>query len=175
MKDAAIDLRALVRDVPDFPKPGILFRDITPLLRDPAGLEAAVDALGSPYGDQEVDCVVGIEARGFILAPAVALRLGAGFAPARKEGKLPCATARAEYDLEYGRSAIELHRDALAPGDRVVVLDDVLATGGTARAACRLVEGLGARVVGLSFLVELTALGGRQGLAAFCVASVIEY
>lgn len=168
-------LRALVRDVPDFPKPGVLFRDITPLLRDAGALSRAIDALSEPYGDSDVDYVVGVEARGFILAPAVALRIGAGFVPARKEGKLPAAVARTEYELEYGRGAMEIHHDALGQGDRVVVLDDVLATGGTVRAACRLVESLGAHIVGLSFLVELTPLGGRRGLDAYRVDSVIQY
>ena len=158
------NLRTMVRDVADYPQPGILFRDITPLLRDAVGLQDAIDALAAPWSPGDVDYVAGIEARGFVLAPTVALRLQAGFLPVRKAGKLPCAVTRQEYDLEYGSAAIELHRDALEQGDRVVIVDDVLATGGTARAAVRLVESLGATVVGLEFLVELTALDGRRGL-----------
>jgi len=169
------NLRALVRDVPDFPQPGILFRDITPLLRDAAGLQDTIDALVAPWSPGDVDYVAGIEARGFVLGPSVALRLKAGFLPVRKAGKLPCAVARQEYELEYGSAAIELHRDALGQGDNVVIVDDVLATGGTAGAAVRLVESLGATVVGLGFLLELTALGGRRGLDAYRIESVIEY
>lgn len=168
-------LRALIRDVPDYPKAGILFRDITPLLRDTEGLQTTIDALATPWAAAEVDYVAGIEARGFVLGPSVALRLEAGFLPVRKAGKLPCPAAREEYDLEYGTAAIELHRDALGPGDLVVIVDDVLATGGTARAAVRLVEGLGATVVGLAFLIELTALGGRDGLDGHRIESVINY
>ena len=163
------NLRTMVRDVADYPQPGILFRDITPLLRDAVGLQDAIDALAAPWSPGDV------EARGFVLAPAVALRLQAGFLPVRKAGKLPCAVTRQEYDLEYGSAAIELHRDALEQGDRVVIVDDVLATGGTARAAVRLVESLGATVVGLEFLVELTALDGRRGLDDYRIESVIEY
>lgn len=169
------NLRALVRDVPDFPQPGIVFRDFTPLLRDAAGLQDTIDALSAPWSPGDVDYVAGIEARGFVLGPSVALRLKTGFLPVRKAGKLPCAVARQEYELEYGSAAIELHRDALGQGDNVVIVDDVLATGGTARAAVRLVESLGATVVGLGFLLELTALGGRRKLDGYRIESVIEY
>ncbi len=168
-------LRALVRDVADFPKAGIVFRDITPLLKDPTGLQGTIDALTTPWVAEDVDFVAGIEARGFVLGPAVALRLGAGFLPVRKAGKLPCAVARQEYELEYGSATIELHRDALSQGDRVVIVDDVLATGGTAGAAVALVESLGATVVGLSFLVELTALEGRTRVDGRHIESAITY
>ena len=169
------ELRSLIRDVPDFPEAGVLFRDITPLLGDARGLKAAVDALATPFAGSGVDLVAGIEARGFLLGPAVATRLGAGFVPMRKEGRLPRETAREEYRLEYGRAVIEVHTDALGSGDCVLVLDDVLATGGTARAACRLVEALGARIAGLSFLVELQLLGGRKGLEAYRVESAVQF
>jgi adenine phosphoribosyltransferase len=169
------ELRSLVRDVPDYPKPGILFRDITPLLGDAEGLAATVDALAAPYAEVEVDRVAGIEARGFLLGPTIATRLGAGFVPIRKEGKLPCEAAREEYELEYGQAAIEVHRDAFGAGDRVLIFDDVLATGGTAEAACRMVESLGAQIVGLSFLVEIGPLGGRRRLQGHRVECLIEY
>lgn len=168
-------LRSLIRDVPDFPEAGVLFRDITPLLGDARGLRAAVDALAAPFADSGVDLVAGIEARGFLLGPAVATSLGAGFVPMRKEGRLPRETVREEYQLEYGRAVIEVHKDALVAGDCVLVLDDVLATGGTARAACRLVEALGGRIAGLSFLVELQPLGGRKGLEAYRVESAVQF
>ena len=168
-------LRSLIRDVPDFPEAGVLFRDITPLLGDARGLRAAVDALAAPFVDSGVDLVAGIEARGFLLGPAVATSLGAGFVPMRKEGRLPRETVREEYQLEYGRAVIEVHKDALVAGDCVLVLDDVLATGGTARAACRLVEALGGRIAGLSFLVELQPLGGRKGLEAYRVESAVQF
>lgn len=168
-------LRSLIRDVPDFPAAGVLFRDITPLLGDARALRAAVDALAAPFADSGVDLVAGIEARGFLLGPAVAASLGAGFVPMRKEGRLPRETVREEYQLEYGRAVIEVHKDALVAGDCVLVLDDVLATGGTARAACRLVEALGGRIAGLSFLVELQPLGGRKGLEAYRVESAVQF
>lgn len=168
-------LRALIRDVPDFPEAGVLFRDITPLLGDARGLRAAVDALAAPFAESGVDLVAGIEARGFLLGPAVATRLGVGFVPMRKEGRLPRETVREEYQLEYGRAVIEVHEDALGAGDGVLVLDDVLATGGTARAACRLVEALGGRIAGLSFLVELQPLGGRKGLEAYRIESAVQF
>lgn len=168
-------LRALIRDVPHFPEAGVLFRDITPLLRDARGLRAAVDALAAPFAESGVDLVAGIEARGFLLGPAVATRLGVGFVPMRKEGRLPRETVREVYQLEYGRAVIEVHEDALGPGDGVLVLDDVLATGGTARAACRLVEALGGRIAGLSFLVEIQPLGGRKGLEAYRIESAVQF
>lgn len=166
------DLAALVRDVPDWPKPGILFKDVTPLLADPSGLAAAVEALADPWAGR-VDKVVGIEARGFILAAPVALALRAGFVPIRKAGKLPWHTAGASYALEYGEATIEMHTDAVAAGDQVLVVDDVLATGGTAAAAVRLVTGCGATVVGVSVLLELGALAGRAALPGLSVSSLL--
>ena len=158
-------LRELIREIPDFPKPGIGFKDITPLLADPAALASAVRALAEPLRALEVDCVIAAEARGFLLGPALALELAAGFVLARKPGKLPYETISAEYELEYGTNQLELHTDALAGGKRVLVHDDLLATGGTAVALCDLVEQLGGEVVACSFLVELAFLGGRERLA----------
>ena len=171
----AVDLRRLIRDIPDFPSPGILYRDITPLLLDPAGLDESVRGLAARVAPGEVDFVVAAEARGFILGAALARELGAGFVPARKPGKLPYTTVSAEYTLEYGIDALEMHADALADGARVLVHDDLLATGGTAGALCDLVTDLGARVVGCAFLVELCALNGRRRLAPHDVVSLIEY
>lgn len=168
-------LARLVRSVPGFPKPGIVFKDITTLARDPEGLRTAVDAIASRYGQAGVDVVVGIESRGFIFGAAVAYKLGVGFVPARKPGKLPAETVRAEYSLEYGTDAIEMHRDAILPGQRVLIVDDLLATGGTAAAAVKLVETLGGRVVALAFLIDLTFLNGRSKLAGYEVFSLIEY
>lgn len=158
------DLARAIRDVPDFPKPGILFKDITPVLLDPMLFRRATDALADEYARDAITHVVAIESRGFILGAPVALRLGAGLVPMRKPGKLPAARAREEYALEYGTDALEMHADALASGARVLVVDDVLATGGTAAAACRLVERVGATVVGLSFLMTLSFLGGVEAL-----------
>jgi adenine phosphoribosyltransferase len=168
-------LRQLVRDVPDFPKPGILFRDITTLLGDPRGLAGAVEAMAAPFAGTGVEHVVGVEARGFILGAPIAVQLECGFVPIRKEGKLPGETARAEYDLEYGQAVVEIHRDGIPRGGRVLLVDDVLATGGTMRAACQLVEELGGEVAGISFLVELRDLGGRAGLDQYRLESVIAY
>jgi adenine phosphoribosyltransferase len=170
-----VDLRALVREIPDFPRPGILFRDITPLLLDPDGLEQAITRLAEDVGDQSVDYVVAAEARGFILGAALAQQLHAGFVPARKPGKLPADTVSAEYALEYGLDGLEVHADALADGARVLVHDDLLATGGTARALCELVTGLGGQIVGCSFLIELEALGGRARLQPHPVSSLIRF
>jgi adenine phosphoribosyltransferase len=173
-----MDLRALVREIPDFPRPGILFRDITPLLLDPRGLDAAIAGLAAAVRDGgagAVDYVVAAEARGFILGAALARELGAGFVPARKPGKLPADTVSAEYALEYGLDALEVHADALADGARVLVHDDLLATGGTAGALCELVSELGGNVVAGSFLIELAALGGRERLAPLPVRSLISY
>ena len=170
-----MDLRAFVRDIPDFPSPGIVFRDITPLLLDPAALDAAVSGLAARVEPADVDFVVAAEARGFILGAALARELGAGFVPARKPGKLPAKTVSAEYTLEYGIDALEVHADALAHGARVLVHDDLLATGGTAGALCDLVTDLGADVIGCAFLVELSFLGGRARLAPCEVYSLIEY
>ncbi|MFM7411508.1 MAG: adenine phosphoribosyltransferase [Actinomycetota bacterium] len=172
---SSADLQRLIRDIPDVPSPGVMFRDITPLLADPAGYDAAVKAIVGLTHGKRVDKVIGIEARGFIMAAPVAFHLNAGFIPVRKAGKLPWAVVREEYTLEYGTDQLEIHRDALAPGDSVVIVDDVLATGGTAKAAIRLVEGLGAIVAGLAFLIELPALGGRSALSGHSVSSVITY
>ena len=170
-----LDLRAFVRDIPDFPRPGIVFRDITPLLLDAAALDAAVSGLAARVTPTDVDFVVAAEARGFILGAALARQLGAGFVPARKPGKLPAETISAEYALEYGLDALEVHADALAHGARVLVHDDLLATGGTAGALCDLVAGLGAEIIGCAFLVELCFLEGRERLAPHDVYSLIEY
>jgi adenine phosphoribosyltransferase len=169
------DLRSLIRDIPDFPKPGISFKDITPLLLDPAGLEAAVSALAEWARPRNVELVVAAEARGFILGGALARELGAGFVPARKPGKLPHDTVSAEYILEYGIDALEVHADALRGGARVLVHDDVLATGGTARATVDLIESAGAHVVGLAFLIELAFLEGRRRLEGFDVHTLVSY
>lgn len=157
-------LKSKIRHVPDFPKPGIRFCDITTLLRDPAGLSDAVGGLTEPFRTEGVELVVGIESRGFILGAAVADRLRAGFVPARKPGKLPAGTLRQSYELEYGTDALEIHEDAVEPGQRVLVVDDLLATGGTAAAACDLVRKAGGEVVGIAFLVELAFLDGRRRL-----------
>jgi adenine phosphoribosyltransferase len=169
------DLRALIRDIPDFPKPGIVFKDITPLMADAAALEQAVEGLAEYARPLGAECVLAAEARGFLLGPALALALGAGFALARKPGKLPCETVSAEYELEYGVGSLELHSDAIKPGTRVLVHDDLLATGGTARALCDLVERLGGIVVGCGFLVELAFLGGRERLAPYEAHALLTY
>jgi len=171
----AISLASYIRSIPDFPKQGIVFRDITPLLASPEGVDAAVRALAGVARELRPDVVVGAEARGFLLGPAVAREVGAGFAPARKPGKLPHDTVSADYSLEYGADALELHADAIGAGDRVLVHDDLLATGGTARALCRLVEQLGGEVVGCAFLIELAFLGGRAALAPHDVHALISY
>jgi adenine phosphoribosyltransferase len=168
-------LGRLIRSVPGFPKPGIVFKDITTLAKDPEGLRAAVDAIADRYRNAGVDVVVGIESRGFIFGAAVAYKLGVGFVPARKPGKLPAEAIRAEYSLEYGTDAIEMHRDAISRGQRVLIVDDLLATGGTAAAAVKLVETLGGRVVALAFLIDLTFLNGRAKLDGYEVFSLIEY
>jgi adenine phosphoribosyltransferase len=172
---STVDLKALVRDIPDFPRPGIVFKDITPLLLDATALDQAVSELAALARPLSVDLVVAAEARGFILGAALARELGVGFVPARKPGKLPSETVSAEYVLEYGIDALEMHADALAGGIRVLVHDDLLATGGTAAAVCKLVEELGAVVAGCAFLVELSFLGGRARLAPHEVLTVIEY
>ena len=169
------DLRAHIRDIPDFPQPGIVFKDITPLLLDSRALDLAVDRLATYADGLGIDLVVAPEARGFILGAAIARQLGAGFVPARKPGKLPHETVSAEYVLEYGIDALEVHADALAGGARVLVHDDLLATGGTARALCDLVTGLGAEVLGCGFLVELSFLGGRERLAPYEVNALIDF
>ena len=168
-------LRAHIRDIPDFPKPGIVFKDITPLLLDPHAIDTAVEGISEWAGPRGVDFVVAAEARGFILGAAIARELGAGFVPARKPGKLPAEVVTAEYILEYGIDALEMHADALAHGARVLIHDDLLATGGTARALAELVERLGGTVVGCAFLVELAFLDGRRRLEGFDVHSLVSY
>jgi adenine phosphoribosyltransferase len=168
-------LKSRIRHVPDFPKPGILFYDVTTLLRDPAGFRMAVDSMAAPYKGKSIDVVVGIESRGFILGSAVADRIGAGFVPVRKLGKLPSATVRASYALEYGNDSLEMHKDGVEPGQRVLVVDDLLATGGTARATVDLVKQLGGTVEGVAFLIELLALGGRKQLTGEQVMAVLQY
>jgi len=169
------DLKKLIREVPDFPKAGINFYDITTLLKDPNGLRQTVDALAAEYEGEKVDTVIGVEARGFIFAPALAYHLGAGFVPVRKPKKLPAECASISYDLEYGQDTLEIHRDAVGNGHRVIIADDLLATGGTAKAVCNLVEELGGTVAGLVFVVELEFLPGRQRLAGYDVRSLIKY
>ncbi|MGB7924536.1 MAG: adenine phosphoribosyltransferase [Pyrinomonadaceae bacterium] len=169
------ELKAMIREVPDFPKPGINFYDITTLLKHPQGLRRTVDALAAQYEGTKVDTVIGIEARGFIFAPALAYHLGAGFVPVRKPRKLPAECASISYDLEYGQDTLEIHRDAVAHGHRIIIADDLLATGGTARAVVDLVEGLGGAVAGLVFVVELEFLPGRQRLEGYDVRSLIKY
>jgi len=161
--------------VPDFPKAGILFYDITTLLRDPTGFKTTVDLLAMPYADQGIDAVVGIESRGFILGAAVAERLGTGFIPIRKPGKLPAKSIKETYDLEYGQDALEIHEDAIGKGQRILIVDDVLATGGTAAAAVQLVRKLGGELQGLTFLIELLFLNGREKVAREKVHSVLQY
>ncbi|HKV32912.1 MAG TPA: adenine phosphoribosyltransferase [Pyrinomonadaceae bacterium] len=168
-------LKSLIREVPDFPKPGINFYDITTLLKHPEGLRNTVDALASEFEGTKVDSVIGIEARGFIFAPALAYHMGAGFVPVRKPKKLPAECASISYDLEYGQDTLQIHRDAVGNGHRVLIADDLLATGGTARAVCDLVEQLGGTVVGLVFVVELEFLPGREKLAGYDVRSLIKY
>ncbi len=164
-----------VRDVADFPRPGIVFKDITPLLGDAEAFRFAVDAIGGHYAGHRVDKVLGVEARGFIVAAPVAYRFGAGFVPVRKAGKLPWDTEAESYDLEYGSDRLEIHRDAVVPGDRVLIVDDVIATGGTVAATTRLVEKLGASVVGLAFVIELAFLHGRDKLEGYEALSLITY
>ena len=168
-------LKTRIRHVPDFPKAGILFYDVTTLLRDPEGFKLAIDAMAEPYHGQGISLIVGIESRGFILGAAVADRIGAGFVPVRKVGKLPHTTVRVSYELEYGTDSLQIHADAIAKGKRVIVHDDVLATGGTARAKTELVEQLGGEVVGLLFVVELSFLNGRDKLTGYDVESLIQY
>jgi adenine phosphoribosyltransferase len=169
------DLKSLIREVPDFPKPGILFYDITTLLKDKQGFPGVIDGLKDHYRDTQVDIVLGIEARGFIFAPALAYAVGAGFVPVRKPKKLPAECVRVTYDLEYGTDTLEMHKDAVGHGTRVLIVDDLLATGGTASAAARMVQESGGIVVGLGFVVELTFLPGRQRLTGHDVFSLLQY
>jgi adenine phosphoribosyltransferase len=169
------ELKKKIREIPGFPKPGILFYDLTTLLKDPQGIRDVVEILTSRYRDQRVDKVVAIESRGFILGGAVACNLGAGFVPVRKPGKLPAPTLKASYELEYGADSLEIHQDAIETGQRVLVLDDLIATGGTAAAVVNLVRQLGGELVGLAFLVELTQLNGRSRLEGCEVFSILKY
>ena len=168
-------LKSLIREVPDFPKPGINFYDITTLLKDSKGFKDVIDSLSDHYRSTTIDVVLGIEARGFIIAPAVAYALGYGFIPVRKEKKLPGERARIEYALEYGKDVLEIHKDAVSPGQNVLIIDDVLATGGTAAAVAKLVEMLGGKVAGLGFILELDFLKGREKLAGHSVYSLLHY
>lgn len=170
-----VDLAQLIRDVPDFPVEGILFKDITTLLKDAAGFKAAVDALVARYADAELDQIVAIESRGFIFGAPMAYALGMGFVPVRKLGKLPSETITVEYELEYGTSQLEMHTDAIEPGAHVLIVDDLLATGGSARATCELVERVGGHVAGLAFLIELEALHGREALEGYPIFSLIRF
>ena len=170
-----IDLKDLVRTIPDYPKPGIMFRDITPLLKDPAAFKESVRLMAAPYKKGSVDVVVGAESRGFIFAAGIALVLGAGFVPIRKKGKLPAKTAAVSYALEYGTDTLEMHVDAVAPGTRVLMVDDLLATGGTMAACCEMIEKAGGRIIGVEFLIELSFLKGRDKLAQYPTRSQIIY
>jgi adenine phosphoribosyltransferase len=168
-------LKATIREIPDWPKKGILFYDVTTLLKNGQCFHEVVNALTRPFEDKQVDLVVGIEARGFILAPSVAYGLKAGFVPVRKPGKLPAPTHKVSYDLEYGSDSLEIHRDAIEPGQRVLIVDDLIATGGTAKAVADVVEKMGGTVVGLAFMVELTALKGRAQLGNHKITSILKY
>lgn len=172
--DTAV-LRTSIRDIPDFPKDGVTFKDITPLLGDPVAFSTAVDAIVVSFGRGTIDKVVGIEARGFIVAAPVAYHFGAGFVPLRKPGKLPYETVAQDYELEYGSETLELHVDAFSPGDRVLIVDDVLATGGTAEAACKLVEQAGGKVAGLAFVIELGFLKGSERLNGYDYTSLVKF
>ena len=175
MLDSEQRLKQLIRDIPDFPKPGILFRDITPLLADPSGLALAVELLANPFRGKNIDLVVGAESRGFIFGTAVACCLSAGFVIVRKPGKLPHKKVSKTYDLEYGKDTLEMHADAIVKGQRVLIVDDVLATGGTMKACCELVQHLGGEIVGIAVLTELLGLGGRTKVAPLKVHSVLKY
>lgn len=168
-------LKKIIREVPDFPKPGILFYDLTPLMQDKTAFAHVIDQMAEPYRNRPIDLVVGVEARGFIFAPTLAYKLGAGFIPVRKPNKLPAKAVQVSYDLEYGKDTLEMHGDAISPGQNVLVVDDVLATGGTARAVTQLIEILKGRIVGLAFLVELKFLKGREKLHPYDIFSLIKY
>ncbi len=169
------NLKRLIRDVPDFPKKGIVFKDITPLFQDPRGLRKTVELIADHYRNKKIDIVVGAEARGFILAPTVAFNLGAGFVPVRKPGKLPYEKVSMSYALEYGTDTLEMHKDAIKKGQQVLLVDDLLATGGTMAACCKLVESLGGNVVGCAFLIELTFLNGKKSLDKYDIFSLLKY
>jgi len=168
-------LKKLIREVPDFPKPGILFYDITTLLKDKTGFAQLIDLFSEHYIGKQIDLILGMEARGFIFGPALAYRLNAGFVPVRKPGKLPAATVKVEYELEYGSNALEVHKDAVQKGQRVLIVDDLLATGGTAEATARLATSLGGEIAGLAFVVELDFLNGREKLKPYNVFSLLHY
>lgn len=170
-----MDLKSMIRDIPDFPKQGILFRDITTLLKDKGAFRHTIDLFAEHYKTQSIDQIVGIESRGFIFGSALAHQLGTGFIPVRKPGKLPSAIERFEYQLEYGNDALEIHKDALQPNQNVLIVDDLLATGGTAAATARLVEALNAKVKGLAFLIELTFLNGRDKLRSYDIHTLVQY
>jgi len=170
-----MDLAKMIRDVPDFPKEGIIFKDITTLIKDPEGFKEAVDVLGDHYTGRDIDLVAAVEARGYIFGAPIALKLGAGFIPVRKVGKLPAETLREQYELEYGTDAVEMHKDAIQPGQKVLIVDDLIATGGSAAATARLVERLGGKVVGIAFLIELAFLHGVEKLQGYDVFTVIQY
>ncbi len=175
VNDTIERVKGLIRDIPDFPQPGVVFKDITPLLADQDAFSSVIDLIVVHYGRGNIDKVAGIEARGFILASPIAYHFGAGFIPVRKQGKLPWESEREEYDLEYGTATLELHRDAIRPGERVLIVDDVLATGGTARATAALVERLGGTVMGIACLIELTFLHGRDRLEGYEFFSLLQY
>jgi len=168
-------LKAAIREIPDWPKPGILFYDITTLLKQGNCFAQAIDALTEPYKDKKIDIVLGMEARGFIFAPTVAYALGAGFVPVRKPGKLPAEKLQVYYELEYGTDSLEIHKDAVVPGQKVLIVDDLIATGGTANAVANLTESMGATVEGLAFMVELTFLNGREKIGRYAVHSLLKY
>jgi len=175
MKDEGIDLKGYIRDIPDWPKKGILFRDITPLLINPKAFAAAVGALCADFTDAGIEYVAAVEARGFIFGSAVAEKLGAGFVPIRKKGKLPWRTESVSYDLEYGTDTLEVHSDAVTSGGKVLMVDDLLATGGTMAAACKLIGKIGGTVVGIAFLIELAGLQGREKMPGYKMTSIISY
>jgi adenine phosphoribosyltransferase len=174
-KEGQFLFKELIRDIPDFPKEGIVFKDITPVLQNPAGLKEVVDKFSEHYANQKIDVIVGAEARGFLFGPAVAINIGAGFVPVRKPGKLPYETASKTYDLEYGTDTLEIHKDAVKAGDNVLMMDDLLATGGTMAASCELVESLGGKITGCAFLIELGFLNGKEKLSQYDIFSLIQY
>jgi adenine phosphoribosyltransferase len=175
MSETGFDFKKYIRDIPDFPKPGIIFRDITPLLGDRAALAAAIEALANPFRNSKIDIVAAVEARGFIFGSAVAKALNAGFVPIRKKGKLPYETQSQSYDLEYGQDCLEVHNDAIPKGARVLMIDDLLATGGTMAAACRLINSVGGQIQGLTFLVELCFLNGREKIKNHNISSIVKF
>ena len=170
-----IDLKKYIRNIPDFPKPGILFRDVTTLIQNPKAFKTSVDLLVQKYEGKKIDKVVAVEARGFIFGAAVAHRLNAGFVPVRKKGKLPYKTNSVTYDLEYGTDTLEIHKDAINPGEKVLIVDDLLATGGTAKAVTELVEGLNGKIIGIAFVIELVDLGGRKKLKGYPIFSLVKF